>query len=561
MAWCQVIRTGDNQKFSLITGRAWGLGGTENEQSITGGTQYYCQWQCGATGSLESTPSGDNYGKRSFIYSYVVKMNMLDAYDGNIKEHFTAGTDLISLMRAGQTSESFQVVGGHIFTVNYNKQYGGALTIDLPNNGKLRFTVPTRPSSQAEYGDLKLYMAEISQCFMSGHSNAFGFILYYKEVNTNPNGYGQTNLFANAHSLVNYCITGASNYLDWYNGITPAPSVLDGDLIGQGGYAGGGGIGGGGNFNDASDLIPDDASPSLLIDSGFVTLYTPTMTQINELSGVMWRPTFYDSFVKIFANPIDAILGLHILPFTPARSGSKEIYVGNMSTAIVSNYTNVQFHEVNCGAINIAEFWGNYLDYAPFTSCELVLPFLGSRPLDIDEIMGKTLGVKYKIDIATGSFVCIVTANSDILYQFSGQCAVSIPICSLDYNTIMSNATRLAVDVMGAVASGGMTAGTVVHDAVNTIQNAKPQIERTGNLGGASGLLAKQTPYVILKRPRQSLAKTYKDELGYPCNASYTLGDLEGFTRCEKVELKSATATSEEYAEIETILCNEGVLL
>jgi hypothetical protein len=69
-----------------------------------------------------------------------------------------------------------------------------------------------------------------------------------------------------------------------------------------------------------------------------------------------------------------------------------------------------------------------------------------------------------------------------------------------------------------------------------------------------------QYAYLILNRPIQSLPSGFGENFGYPSNVTRTLSALTGFTQVDEVHLNGINATSDELAEIETLL-KEGVIL
>ena len=46
--------------------------------------------------------------------------------------------------------------------------------------------------------------------------------------------------------------------------------------------------------------------------------------------------------------------------------------------------------------------YNSYLDYAPYTKAEIFLPFIGFCPLNINDIMGKSVDITYNIDLLSG---------------------------------------------------------------------------------------------------------------------------------------------------------------
>lgn len=327
-----------------------------------------------------------------------------------------------------------------------------------------------------------------------------------------------------------------------------------------------------GTYSPLSDPNPVPSLPSLSAsDTGFITLFNPTSAQLKNLANYMWGSLFdVDTWKKIFADPMDCILGLAIVPVNVPSSGTDTVKVGNISTGISMNKANTQFIEVDCGTLSITEYWNAYLDYSPYTKLNIFLPYIGSHELNIDDIQVNTVGVKYHIDILSGACVAYITAGGNVIAQYSGQCAISIPITSKDFTqTIIALGTLVAGGVAG-IATGGLsapiTAASVaggVTAAANTAANvatSKPSISKSGNMGGSNGLMGVQTPYLFITRPKQCAPKNQNRYTGYPSYITERMGNLSGFTQIQEIRLDGISCTDEERNEIMSLLRN-GVII
>ena len=223
---------------------------------------------------------------------------------------------------------------------------------------------------------------------------------------------------------------------------------------------------------------------------------------------------------------------------------------------LVSN----QYVVVNCGSIQVKEFWGGYLDYSPYTKAEIYLPYCGIHAIDIDDIMGKTVNVVYHIDILSGACCVYVKCDTAVLYTFIGQCSSSIPITGDNWTNVINGVLSAAVSVGSMVATGGSTAPMAIPQLASTVTNSlKPSIEKSGAMGGTGGLLAYQYPYLIITRPRQALPEDQNKFMGYPSFVTVELSTLRGYTEVEHVHLENIGATDSELKEIVTLLKN-GVI-
>ena len=364
--------------------------------------------------------------------------------------------------------------------------------------------------------------------------------------------------------------------------------------------------GGTGTFDDTSYPIPVPSLPTLsAAKAGFVTLFRPTLAELRQLGNYLWTnlTDFIDNLNKLFTNPMDYIIALNIFPCVPDVDEKQVINIGSFTTNIQMSPVQSQWYERDCGTIQISEYWGSALDYAPNTKISLFLPFIGSVQLNTDEVMGNRLGVKYRVDLLSGQCVAMVTVNDDVLYQFTGTCSVSVPLTGSDWSRIYSAAIgAVGTAITGAVAasnsvgqptdSGPSMAGSdkpsvslgkdfqldewkpssdlaemtavgyspsrsidstrianTVRNTVGQVISGKLYIHHSGSVSGSSGMLGVRIPFVDIEYPNQSLAENYKHYVGYPANLSGKLSEFTGYTEVEKV-IVSIEGTDEELAEI-----------
>ena len=404
----------------------------------------------------------------------------------------------------------------------------------------------------------------------NGTSNYTGQLAVFNQyVNTTTKGV-YSSWFAKYNSNNNYYLYDKTQW--WGGTVASMPALLR--LIGmspgpdptQDPYNTGGTteVGGGdGDFNNNSDSIDIPSLPTLTVsDTGFITLFNPSKTDLQALASYMWSNPLFDlsAWKKIFADPMNAILGLSIVPVDVPSSITATVKVGNISTGITMPVASTQYVTVDCGSIQVKEFWGGYLDYSPYTKADLYLPYCGIHAIDIDDIMGKTVNVVYHIDILSGACCVYVKCDTAILYTFIGQCSSSIPITGDNWTNVINGVLSAAVSVGSMVATGGATAPMAVPQLASTVtNNLKPAIEKSGAMGGTGGLLAYQYPYLIITRPRQALPEDQNKFMGYPSFVTVELSTLKGYTEVEHVHLENIGATDSELKEIETLLKN-GVI-
>ena len=316
-----------------------------------------------------------------------------------------------------------------------------------------------------------------------------------------------------------------------------------------------------GTYTLVHDIISIPDKPQLsALSTGFVSIWTPDETQIRDLARFMWNADLLtiDFWRKLVADPIDLIYSLSIFPCNIVPDGNDIVCVGLTSTGVRMSYYNSQYFDVDCGSVMMSKYWDAYLDYNPYTKVNIYLPYIGVKPLNVDEIMGDRIAVKYRIDLASGVCIAFIRCGDSVLYQFSGNCATQIPVTSLQFADLVRSAVSLGTAVGASLATAG-AAGPAAISAAASLAMSKPDVAHSGAIGNAAGLMAVQRPYLIVTRPRQALPEDQEVYTGFPSFITQEFTELEGYTEVDSVHLHNIPATQSEVDEINRLL-HEGVI-
>ena len=355
-----------------------------------------------------------------------------------------------------------------------------------------------------------------------------------------------------------------TNSLINVTGDDPDNPYTDDDTSGPGGGDGSGGD------PDILDPVRIPSIPSIsAADLGFISMYNPSVAQLQSLAAYLWSSGFdLNNLKKLFVDPMDACIGLAIVPVSPTTGGSKNVQFGNIDSGISMPYLTTNYVKFDCGWLPIQKYIGSFLDFTD-TRISIYLPYIGIRELSPDDVMGGSLHVAYIIDVLTGACACFIEEEErGVLYTYNGSCITNVPLTANNFSGAIQNAVSAVVSGIGAAA--GMVSGAapltamgavgLLNTASNAVMNSKQHIQRSGNLGGSAGIMSVQTPYVIIERPRLSVPNNMQHFVGQTSNISNLLGYISGFTMVEYVHIENCTGTSEEIAEIESLL-KQGVYL
>ncbi|MGF2525916.1 hypothetical protein ACQUW0_26675, partial [Ralstonia pseudosolanacearum] len=97
-------------------------------------------------------------------------------------------------------------------------------------------------------------------------------------------------------------------------------------------------------------------------------------------------------------------------------------------------------NQINFQGKNIFPRFGNcFLDYEPYTTYELYVPFCGTTKIRAADILGHTLNVSMLIDLITGSCTAYVKADQLVIETLQGSCGVQQQISGTDTATMNAN--------------------------------------------------------------------------------------------------------------------------
>lgn len=288
--------------------------------------------------------------------------------------------------------------------------------------------------------------------------------------------------------------------------------------------------------------------------SSLWSIYNPTLEQVNQFGSWLWSSDFVEQLKKLFSDPMQAIIGLHKVYSPVQTSGQGTIKCGYLDSGVPSKLVSEQYVTVDCGSVDIQEYFGNVFDYPPYTEVSIYLPFIGIRQLDPSDVMRSTISVKYHVDVLTGACLAEVNVQRDAaggtLYTFSGDAAVRYPVSSGSYMGIVSGLIGVATSIVSGNLLPALGGATRLHT----------NVDRSGSFTGNSGAMGSKVPYLIISRPQTAMAQNFETLSGYPSNTFTPLSACKGFTQVKYCHVENLNATDAEKQEIEQLL-KEGVIL
>ena len=319
----------------------------------------------------------------------------------------------------------------------------------------------------------------------------------------------------------------------------------------------GGSGGGGGTYSRPDETIDIPGLPSInLADLGICSIYHVTPTECANFSAYLWTPGgFFDDIIKNMASPMENVISLQLVPSIPFNEVSAQILIGNTSSGVTGHKLLTTFYAIDCGSINVTEYYNNFADYD--TQIQIYLPFIGIRDINVNDCMAGYIKVVYHVDVFSGSCVAFIQTQVKngawhVIASYNGSISCSIPLSGANYMGVFNG-------VLGAV--GGVMSGNLL-GATSSLMNAKPEYQRSGNIGSMNGILGIRYPYLIFSTPQIFTASTFRQNRGYMSNLSGKLSSFSGFVSCDpdKLDLTGLNLMDEEMEMLYNIL-SEGIYI
>lgn len=305
--------------------------------------------------------------------------------------------------------------------------------------------------------------------------------------------------------------------------------------------------------------------PNSLVSTKMFSIYSLTLNQLNQLGAYLWDESILEQIKKMFFSPLDGVISLARVFAIPESTENATIHLGYLNTGVSALKVKSQFVTVECGTIDTAEFFKNAMDYTPYVSMHIYLPFIGITELDCTDFIAGKITVRYTIDLLTGTCIADIwgTRSPDMptpqrLYTFSGNVAQSIPLTSSDATGLRNGILSLA-GIGLSVASGGkltpVAMATAGLSAVGSLNHEMVHVSHGGGLSANAGILGFKRPYIIISRRQNYTANSYAGIYGYPANSTIYVKNMRGYMRMLDGHL-DAPCTFDEQNEIIELMKN-----
>lgn len=326
----------------------------------------------------------------------------------------------------------------------------------------------------------------------------------------------------------------------------------------------------GNGFNGSNNIDPNNYTdkidlnkPTLSNVNVFNRSFAVSANNVRQLADFLWNAdeTKFDEIVKGLAlmgeNPMNGIIDLRLFPFNVAlknsTTGAEPIVIGRTNTGVngIKLTENVN-SLIDLGECTFFEKFKNFLDFEPYTTAQLYIPYIGVVPVSTAEFMGHRISAKMLVDYTTGAGTAIIFKDDIPFIYRNGVLGVSIPMTGNDSasyaNTVVGNVVGGATGGLTSIASGNI--GGVISSA-EKIYSGFATGTKYQEASASSPSVATWQPqkcYFIIDRPILNVPENYGRTVGYACEITGKLADFKGFTVVSNPEINfRCTDTERQY--------------
>lgn len=320
--------------------------------------------------------------------------------------------------------------------------------------------------------------------------------------------------------------------------------------------------------NNVDPMVVDP--PSISPVSAVTMQYAATAQEIGKLIDWLMSDDFLTNISRFFNEPTEYLIGCKYYPFdlslhSPTGVGVVGKYrVGNIDTPLgvtaAPIYSDFDRKLGECSFL-VEPYYGNFLDYSPYTKYDLYLPYIGYRTINPNDIVNRTLKVAYYTDLTEGRVLAQVWADTTMLESYEGQLAYDIPLSSSDGRERAVKTIQAAAGVVGATimssanpeVGGLMLASMGLQTAANQISAMTPNIDKGGAVSSDINGFNPQDVYLIMTRPIMAQPQNFAQVQGYAASYGGTVSEFSGYLQCREI-LGGTGATAAENDMINELL-------
>lgn len=278
-----------------------------------------------------------------------------------------------------------------------------------------------------------------------------------------------------------------------------------------------------------------------------VATFSPTTVRDAEEVSAMTKGILSCRVLPDFGFPVGAKVNESTICGYPLYKGySTHKTIGNITDQIIP----ITFPQTY-----ISRTYNNFLDFEPYTTATLHIPFVGDINIDPSVLYGSVISIEGYVDGFTGLISVDVVLRKNgvewIYAELQGNCGTEMPIIGAGSTT--SQAIGKIASGLGQLGSSPVNGGIfTILDGIGKVGKSVPSVANSNPQMAA--YFAQRFCYITINTPLPENPENYAALMGTVVRKEGTVGKYAGYSEFSAVNLNTVTATDAEKQEIERLL-------
>ena len=313
-----------------------------------------------------------------------------------------------------------------------------------------------------------------------------------------------------------------------------------------------------------TDKIPLN-NPKLTSAGAFNTFYALSESELKSFANELWTADenkfnqIIQGLMLMGENPMDGIISLQLYPFSLLNLSSlattQPIQIGRTQLNTTASKIKGLNAVIDLGSINLRNYFDSFLDYEPYSTATLYIPYCGSIQLSLNDTIGKTISVKLIVDYNSGICTAVVFSDGIPIVYKNGVIGQQISVTGTDNATMASNAISSSLNMLNNATNfiaGGKDVSSTIQNSANLLASSfdysamRTIYQAQGANSSQINMYQPQKPHIIINLAEFEVADDFGKYHGFRCDFYDFINSLNGYVETDTPILTNINATEDE---------------
>ena len=306
-------------------------------------------------------------------------------------------------------------------------------------------------------------------------------------------------------------------------------------------------------------------TPKLSSAGAFNTFYALSEIELKSFANELWTADenkfnqIIQGLMLMGENPMDGIISLQLYPFSLINLSSlattQPIQIGRTQLNTTASKIKGLNAIIDLGSINLRNYFDSFLDYEPYSTATLYIPYCGSIQLSLNDTIGKTISVKLIVDYNSGICTAVVFSDGIPIVYKNGVIGQQISVTGTDNATMASNAISSSLNMLNSATNfiaGGKDVSSTIQNSANLLASSfdysamRTIYQTQGANSSQINMYQPQKPHIIINLAEFDVADDFGKYHGFRCDFYDFINSLNGYVETDTPILTNINATEDE---------------